>query len=66
METTMRLLTYLELTRYTKPQLRALHRQMLGVLACYPKGSPEYETVMLNIHHIRLFIARRGMSLCFG
>lgn len=62
----MRLLTYLELTRYTKPQLREAHRRMLGALACYPKGSLEYETVMLNIHHIRLFIERRGMTLCFG
>ncbi len=54
----MRLLTYLELSRYSKPQLRLLHQQMLCALSLLQNESPERDVVFLNVQHIRLFLAR--------
>ena len=64
MEDKMRLLTYLELGRYTKPQLRHLYQQVLAALTGFPEGSPERATAMLNIQHIRMFLARRAYTPC--
>jgi hypothetical protein len=58
----MRLITYLELSRYTKAQLWELNRQMLAVLSELPDGSPGRDNAVLNIHHIRLFLARRDYT----
>lgn len=64
MEDKMRLLTYLELGRYTKPQLHYLYQQVLNALASLPEGSPERANALLNIHHIRLFLARPAYTPC--
>ena len=64
MEENMRLLTYLELTRSTKPQLWDLYHQMLRALPGLPQGSPERANAMLNLQHIRLFLARRDFTPC--
>ena len=64
MEDKMRLLTYLELNRYTKAQLRHLYQQVLGALTGLPEGSLERATAMLNIQHIRMFLARRTYTPC--
>jgi hypothetical protein len=64
MEETMRLLTYFELTRCTKPQLWDLYYQMLRALPGLPQGSPERANAMLNLQHIRLFLARRDYTPC--
>ena len=62
MEDKMKLLTYLELGRYTKTQLRYLYQQMLNELPSLPEGSPARANGLLNIHHIRLFLARRDYT----
>ena len=64
MEETMRLLTYLELTRCTKPQLWHLYSQILAALPGLPEGTRERANAMLNIQHIRMFLARRDYTLC--
>jgi CRISPR/Cas system CSM-associated protein Csm2 small subunit len=64
MEEKMRLLTYLELTRCTKPQLWDLYFQVRDALRDLSEGSDDYKTAMLNIQHIRLFLARRDYTPC--
>ena len=64
MEENMRLLTYLELARCTKPQLWDLYCQVLRALPGLPQGSPERASATLNIQHIRLFLARREYTPC--
>lgn len=54
----MRLLTYLELSRYSKPELWELLRQVLALLDAMPESSSERETATLNIQNIRLFLRR--------
>jgi hypothetical protein len=54
----MRLLTYLELSRYSKAQLWDLHRQMLSLLPMLRDGTEARENVLMNIRHIKLFLAR--------
>lgn len=54
----MRLLTYLELTGCTKAELDLLLRKLLRLLPCLPAGSKAHATALLNIHHVRLFLAR--------
>lgn len=63
MEEKMRLLTYLELSRYNKTQLWELQRQMLAALPELAEGSPERQNALMNIHHIRIFLARRNYTL---
>jgi hypothetical protein len=63
MEEKMRLLTYLELSRYTHAQLWELQRQMLVALPELGEGSIERENAMMNIRHIRIFLARRSYTL---
>ena len=60
----MRLLTYLELSRYTKAQLWELQRQMLAALPELEEGSEARQNALLNIQHIRLFLARRDYTPC--
>ena len=60
----MRLLTYLELTRYTKAQLWYLYQQMLAALPSLNEGTRERANAILNIQHIRLFLARRDYTPC--
>lgn len=55
----MKLLTYLELTRYTKAQLNALYWAINSELGVLHKNSLEYQYALLNMQHIRLFMARR-------
>lgn len=64
MEEKMRLLTYLELGRYSKAQLWDLLRQNLAVLPELAEGSCDRENALLNIRHIRLFLARRDYTPC--
>jgi hypothetical protein len=64
MEENMRLLTYLELTRCTKPQLRDLYYQAVQALPGLPLGSPGRANAMLNLRLIRLFLARRDLTPC--
>ena len=64
MEENMRLLTYFELTRCTKAQLWDLYYQALRALPGLPQGSPERANAMLNLQHIRLFLARRDYTPC--
>jgi hypothetical protein len=63
-EDNMRLLTYLELGRYTKTQLRHLYQEALNALPGLPEGSPQRANALLNIQHIRLFLARRAYTPC--
>ena len=58
-EETMRLLTYLELSRYTKPELHALLQQLLRALPHLRVGSRAHANAVMNIRHVRLFLARR-------
>ncbi len=60
----MRLLTYTELTRYTKAQLWDLYFQVRDALRDLPEGSDDHKTAMLNIQHIRLFLARPDYTPC--
>jgi hypothetical protein len=62
MEEKMRLLTYPELTRYTKTQLWELHHQAMAALAEWPAGSPEHHNAMFNIHYIRQMLTRRDYA----
>jgi len=64
MEDKMRLLTYLELTRCTKTQLWHLYQQVMRSLSGLKEGSPERARAMLNIQHIRMFLARRDYTPC--
>jgi hypothetical protein len=59
----MRLLTYLELSRYSKPQLWELNHQMLAALSELPEGTEAHEYALMNVHHIRLFLARPDYAL---
>lgn len=59
----MRLLTYTELTRYSKAQLWELYREALAALPGLPEGSTAHRNAMLNIQHIRLFLMRRDYTL---
>ena len=63
-EENMRLLTYFELSRCTKPQLWDLYRRALAALPSLPEGSLERANALLNIQHIRLFLARRDFTPC--
>lgn len=56
----MRVLTYHELQRYTLRELQELLRELLVALSQLPDGIPARETVLLNLHHVRIFIARHG------
>ena len=56
----MRVLTYHELQRYTPCELKELLRELLVALSQLSVGLPVRETVLLNIHHVRIFIARHG------
>lgn len=59
-EDLMRLLTYLELTRYTLRELHAVLRELLTALPNLPEGSRARANALMNIHHVRLFIARQN------
>ncbi len=60
----MRLLTYLELSRYSKAQLWDLYRQMLAALPELPEGTIDRQNALLNIQHLRMFMARPGYTPC--
>jgi len=62
----MRLLTYLELSRYTKAQLWNLQYQMLAALPELREGTESHENTLLNIRHIRLFLARQAYTPKLG
>lgn len=58
----MRLLTYLELSRYSQPELLTLLRRMYAALPSLARGTVEHEHASLNIRHLRIFIARREQA----
>jgi hypothetical protein len=62
----MRVLTYYELQRYTLRELQVLLRKLLIALSQLPEDVAARETVLLNVHHVRIFIARhsRRHALC--
>jgi hypothetical protein len=60
----MRLLTYLELSRYSKAQLWDLYRQNMAALPEIPEGSIDHQNALLNIQHLRLFMARPNFTPC--
>lgn len=59
----MRLLTYLELSRYSKAQLYAVMRQMRIALPLLRSGSPAHETALMNLRHATLFLDRLERQL---
>ena len=63
----MRVLTYHELQRYTLRELQELLGELLAVYPQLQESLPAREAVLLNIHHVRIFIARHGRrhALCF-
>jgi hypothetical protein len=58
----MRLLTYLELSRCTKPELWELYCRALLATSELPPGSPGHTNALLNIRRIRVFMARPGCT----
>jgi hypothetical protein len=58
----MRLLTYLELSRCTKPELWDLYCRALLAKSELPWASPEHTTALLNIRRLRVFLAKRGYT----
>jgi hypothetical protein len=58
----MRVLTTTELRRLTRIELCALAAQMTNALPDLPEGSPERETVLVNLRNIRWVLARRDFS----
>jgi hypothetical protein len=57
-ERTMRLLTYLELSRYSRRELQAALDGLCRSLPDLPAGSSAREIALLNIRHVRIFLAR--------
>jgi hypothetical protein len=64
MEEKMRLLTYPELTRYTKTQLWELYHQAMAAMRDHPQGSSEHDNALMNFHHIRQLLTRRDYTPC--
>jgi hypothetical protein len=62
LEKTMRLLTYLELSRCTKPELCDLYCRALLAKSELPPGSPGHINALLNMRRIRVFMARPGCT----
>jgi hypothetical protein len=60
----MRLLSYIELTRCTKAELWDLLREMFASLPGLPERSEARANAMLNIQHIRIFLARPDYTPC--
>jgi len=54
----MRLLTYLELSRYSKAQLLCVIRRMQACLPFLACGSRRHETALMNLRHARIFLDR--------
>lgn len=54
----MRLLTYLELGRYSPRELQGRLDWLRRILPTLPLGSRARETALLNIRHVRIFLAR--------
>lgn len=59
-EETMRLLTYLELSRYSRTELRERLDQLLRVLPHLRVGSRDHANALMNIGHVRLFLERHA------
>lgn len=59
----MRLLTYLELSRFTQPELRRILLELLNALPLLPVGSRAHANALMNIRHVRLFLERREYRL---
>lgn len=58
----MRLLTYAELAAYSKAELWDLYREAMAALAELPEGSLDRQNALLNIQHIRTFLARPSFA----
>lgn len=57
-EAPMRLLTYLELSRYSKAQLLCVIRRIQACLPFLACGSRRHETALMNLRHARIFLDR--------
>ena len=60
----MRLLTYPELTRFTKTQLWELYHEATAAMRDHPQGSPEHHNAIFNIHYIQQMLTRRDYTPC--
>jgi hypothetical protein len=60
----MRVLTYAELTRFTKPQLWDLYRYLMDALPGLAEGCEARQNALMNIQHVRMFLARRDYTPC--
>jgi len=56
----MKLLSIIELYRLSRAELFALHHEQVAALAHFPEGSPEAETLRVNLRLIRQALARRA------
>lgn len=54
----MRLLTYLELSRYSQAELCCVIREMRSVLPLLRPGTPAHETALMNLRHAVLLLER--------
>jgi hypothetical protein len=61
-EKTMRLLTYLELSRCTKAELWDLYCRALLVRTELSPASAGSANALLNMHRFRMFLSRRGYT----
>lgn len=59
----MRLLTYLELSRYTRSELHETLRELLVLVDELPYSSLAHKNAWLNIRHLRLFLQRHDYRL---
>jgi hypothetical protein len=64
MEENMIVLTYAELTRYTKAELWELYREMLAALPLLTECPHDRANALINIQNIRMFLARREYTPC--
>jgi hypothetical protein len=60
----MIVLTYAELTRYTKAELWDLYREMLAALPLLNECPHDRANALINIQNIRVFLARRDYTPC--
>ena len=63
LEKTMRLLTYLELSRCTKPELWDLYCRALLAQTELSPASAGYANALLNLRRIRMYLSRRSYAL---
>lgn len=61
----MRLLTYLELSRYSIAQLHCVVRRMWTILPHLAPGTAAHEAALMNLRHARLFLDRHQRRVTY-